>query len=228
MQKCSPCTIISFLIKECLISAWRGVWKGQVMMSLVLIFKCLMLISLWLSFQLFVALPKWRCLSWNFPCSLLLQSMLWETFEQFQASGTCRAPAVISCPQKSLWWKRSSSNTQGKANPALIAGSRESQLCSPGTWDGVWVPTDGGRNRLQHLETSTSLCDISWVTNEDYWQWNANGWSISVKNPEVVFTWGNSLWDRSGVWLCFNWCWLRHILKIIPALRVRRGWLASF
>lgn len=63
MQKYSPCIIILFLIKECFISARQGVWKEQVMMSLVLIFKCQMLISLWLSFQLFIVLPNSRCSS---------------------------------------------------------------------------------------------------------------------------------------------------------------------
>lgn len=227
MQKCSPCTIISFLIKECFISAWRGVWKGQVMMSLVLIFKCLMLISLWLSFQLFVALPKWRCLSWNFPCSLLLLSMLWETFEQFQASGTCRAPAVISCPQKSLWWKRSSSNTQGKANPALIAGSRESLLCSPGPETGSGCPLMEAeigystwklpRVCVTFPEWQTRITDNEMQMDEAF-QSKTQRWCL----PEEIHC-------EIGVGFgCFNWCWLRHILKIIPALRVRRGWLASF
>lgn len=154
MEKYTPCIIVWFLIKECFISAWQRAWKERVMMSLVLFFKCQMLISLWLSFQLFIALPNSHCLGWNFLRYLLLQWMFWETFEPFRASGTWRAPAAISCLQKSWWGKRSSSNTLGRANPALIAASRESLLCSPGTWDRVWVPIDGGRIKLQHPETS--------------------------------------------------------------------------
>lgn len=80
---------------------------------------------------------------------------------------------------------------KGKSCSNCSSCSRESLLCSPGTWDELLVPIDGCRIRLQCLETSRSLCDIS-VSNKwvYYWQWNANEWSILIKSLEMVFTWG--------------------------------------
>lgn len=164
------------------------------MMSLVLMFKCRTLLILWLGFQSFIVLPNLSSLNWNFLCYLFAIVNFLKNLWVIQAGGTCRLPTAISYLQKSLWWKRNSSDILGRANPALIAASSEGLLCSPGTWDGLLVPIDGCRIRLQCLETSRSLCDISlsnkWVY---YGQWNANEWSVLVKNLETVFTWGNSL-----------------------------------
>lgn len=46
---------------------------------------------------------------------------------------------------------KSCSNCSGQGKPAVLTRGLRRGL----------VPTDGGRKRLQHLEASTSVCDIS-------------------------------------------------------------------
>lgn len=67
-----------------------------------------------------------------------------------------RASTAISYLQKCLW-KRTSSDIFGRANPALIAPSRESLLGPLGIRGELCMPIDGYKTRSKCLETSRSV-----------------------------------------------------------------------